>query len=337
MAAIALELNDAGLLLLREGSPRPGAESPGLALFEEGAVLVGAPAAAVVWRKPRSAFDRFWDPPSLEALGLHAPPGVRRADLAHAHLRSLREALPEPPSEAILAVPGFWDRTALGLALSLARAAGFPVVGLLDSAVAGAAFFARAGELLHLDLTRHRSLVTTLRGGPVLERVRLAEAEGCGQAAFERALVEALARRCVHETRFDPLHSGDSEQRVHDALPGWLAELRREGTCAVRLPGGRREHRFELSRQALAAELEPLYRMLVDRVRSERGPATLLVTARAARLPGLLERLRDEGGLAVVELPRDAAVSAALRFRSHVRHAGEALPLVTRLPLGKGA
>jgi len=339
MAAIALELNDAGLVLLREGALRPEPESPGLASFEGGRVLVGAAAAAVARRQPRSVFDRFWDPPSLELLGLHAPAGLRRADLAHAHLRSLRDALPEEPGEAVLLVPGFWDRPTLGLVLGLARAADFPVSGLLDAAVAAAAFFARAGDSLHLDLTRHRSVITALRGGRVVERVRVAEAEGCGQAAFERSLIESIARRCVLETRFDPLHSGASEQQVHDSLTGWLVELRREGTCAVRLPGGRREHRFELSREALASDLEPLYRELVERVANEKAPESgaLLVSARAARLPGLLERMRDACGLRMVELPRDAAVSAGLRLRAHVRHAGAALPFVTRLPVGEGA
>jgi hypothetical protein len=68
-------------------------------------------------------------------------------------------------------------------------------------------------------------------------------------------------------------------------------------------------------------------------MRPSAGP--LLVSARAARLPGLLDRLRTEVRHEVIELPLDAAVSAALRFRARIRHVGEALPFVTRLAVSE--
>ncbi|HJS59293.1 MAG TPA: hypothetical protein VKA01_14420 [Vicinamibacteria bacterium] len=337
MPAVALELNDAGLLLLREGEPRPAPESPGVALFEGQAVVVGAAAAARACLVPRAVHDRFWDPLGPESLGIHFPPGLRRADVAHAHLRSLRDALQEPATEVLLAVPGFWQRPALSLLLSLARHAGLPVVGLVDAAVAAGAYFARAESFLHVDITRHRSVLTTLRGGESVERVRTVDADCSGQAAAERLLREAIARRFVLETRFDPLHSGASEQALQDALTGWLAELHREETCPARLRAGRREHTIELSRRSLASDLDPLYRTLLAQVAAEARPSAgpLLVSARAARLPGLLERLRTEVRGEVIELPPDAAVSAALRFRARIRHAGEAVPFVTRLAISE--
>jgi hypothetical protein len=333
MSAAALELNDAGLVLLREGAARPEPDSPGVALFEGEAVLVGAAAAARERLLPRAVHDRFWDPLGIEPLGARFPPGLRHADVAHAHLRSLRDALPEAPDAVVIAVPGFWERPALGLLLGVARSAGLQVAGLVDAAVAAAAGVAHAGELLHLDLTRHRSVLTRLREGAAVERVEVAHFEGSGLLAAERALIEAIARRFVLETRFDPLHSGASEQALHDGLPGWLAALHREETCPASLEAGRRRHAIELSRSALASDLDPLYRTLLRQVAAVATQATglLLVSARAARLPGLLERLRGEGGRELIELPHDAAVSAALRFRARIAQAGEALPFVTRL------
>lgn len=332
MAAIALEVNDAGLVLLREGQPRPEPDSPGVAFFEQATVLVGAAGAARARLLPRATHDRFWEAPLLAPLGEPRPAGLRRADVAHAHLRSLRAALPERPTEAYLAVPGSWDRESLGLLLSAARQAGFPVAGLIDAAVAASAFFARHAEFLHLDLTRHRCVVTALRGGSAVERLRVSEAEGPGLAAAERALVESIARRFVAETRFDPLHSGESEQALCDALPVALRDLRHTGSCSIRLPGGSREHQLELARADLAADLDGHYRALQLQLDAAAGPAVVLASERIGRLPGLVERLRATGR-EVIELPRDAAVSATLRLRDHVRHAGEALPFVSRLPL----
>lgn len=332
MPALALELNDAGLVLLQEGEPRPAPDSPGLALFEGQAVFVGASAAARARRLPRAVHDRFWDPLGTEPLGARFPTGLRHADLAHAQLRALRAALPEPPSEVVVAVPGFWERPALGLLLGVARSAGLPVAGLVDAAVAAAAFFARADELLHLDLTRHRSVLTRLRGGVAVERTAVAAAEGSGWAAAERALLEAIARRFVLETRFDPFHSGASEQALQDSLPAWLSELRREETCPARVKAGR-EHTILLSRSALASDLDRLNRTLLGQVAAEAAgrAGVLLVSARAAGLPGLLDRLRRQADLEVIELARDAAVSAALRFRARIVQPGEAVPFVTRL------
>ena len=54
--------------------------------------------------------------------------------------------------------------SALGLLLSVARAAGLPVAGLVDAAVAAASLgHRRRRRCLHLDLTRHRAVVTALR------------------------------------------------------------------------------------------------------------------------------------------------------------------------------
>ena len=57
--ALALEVNDGGLLLLREGEGRPRPDSPGLAWFEGDAVRVGVDAARQWRQKPRAIYDRF--------------------------------------------------------------------------------------------------------------------------------------------------------------------------------------------------------------------------------------------------------------------------------------
>jgi hypothetical protein len=208
------------------------------------------------------------------------------------------------------------------------------VAGLVDSAVAGASYFARGDEVLHLELTLHRSVVTALKAGAEVERLRVADNPGPGQSVYERTLLDAVARRFIQETRFDPLHSGASEQALAQALPRWLLELRRAESTEARLASGRREHQVELRREPLAAAVDSLSRALCQQVGAERRSAStvVLVSARAARLPGLLDRLGEAEGLDVVELPPDAAVAATLRLRDRIRHEGDALPFVTRLP-----
>jgi hypothetical protein len=334
MGALSLEVNDAGLLALREGAPRPEAESPGVALLADDSVVVGPAAVTRARLRPRAVHDAFWDRLDTEPLARPFPADASRADLAYAHLSAVARALPAPPTEAFLAVPGFWSKGRLGLLMTLARAAGLPVAGLVDAAVAASSFAGGTTPLVHVDLTLHRAVVTALTGGTEIARTRVVDAEGLGQRGFEDPLADAIARRFVEETRFDPLHSGASEQALRDALPLWLVELRREGTCPAVLSAGGREHRVELTRAAAEAAIDAPSRDLAARIAAmEAAPGTrLLASARVSRIPGLADRLRSATGLEVIELPYDSAVSGTMRHRTHIRHAGDALPFVTRLP-----
>jgi hypothetical protein len=335
MAALALEVNDAGLQLLREGRPRPEV-SPAVALFEDGAVLTGAAAAARAALRPRAVHDAYFDPLDTEPLGAPFPAGIRRADLAYAHLSTLVDGA-RSEDEAFLAVPGFWTAEGLGLLVSVAGAAGLRVAGLVDAAVAAATLVGGAQARLHVDLTRHRLAVSVLEGGAELERTEVLGVEGLGLRSFENALVRAIAEIFVQETRFDPLHAGASEQALRDALPGWLRDLRREEACEAALESGGRKHRATLTRVALAQATLELQRAVAGQARAllPAGEALLLISARASGVPGLTAQLGEATRLPHVELPYDSAVAATLRRREHLRHPGPGLPFVTRLaPLG---
>jgi hypothetical protein len=339
VAALALEVNDAGLIGLREGASFPMPESPGMAVLDGERLLVGAEAAAQARLKPRLVHDTFWDPLDMAPAGRPFPAALRRADLAHAQLTALREAAGRGVDEVYLAVPGFWSVDALSLLLSVARAAGLPVVGLVDAAVAAASLGHEGKTLLHLDLTRHRASVTALAQEAEVTRTGVVEAAGRGWAAFEEAWTDAVAAQFVRETRFDPRHTATSEQSLHDALAGWLSELCLRQALPVALTAGGRRHAIELTRASLVAAAGSLYRGLVEQVSALRPagePAVVLLTHRTARLPGLGDRLREVPGLAVVELHSSAAASGALQHRDRLRHAGDALPFVTRLPVGVG-
>jgi hypothetical protein len=332
MRALALEVNDAGLQVLSDGRPRRFAESPGIALFEDGALLTGAAAAARAQIRPRAVCDVYWDRLDTEPLGRPYPSRVSHADVAFAHLRALREEL-GPDAEVILAVPGFWTPTAVGLLLSVTRAAGLDVRGVVDSAVAGACYAPRAGRLLHLDLTRHRAVLTTLDTREDTRRLAVADAAGLGTAAFETAYADHLTRRFVAETRYDPRHSGRADQALHDAMPRWLREVRSVPATEAVLGAGGREHEILVSLEDFARAGKALHARLADEVRVRSVEAKMLVlSARASSQPGLSSHLRERSGLEVFELPHDAAVVAALRHHSRLRREGDALPFVTRLP-----
>lgn len=336
MAAAALEVNDAGLLLLREARPRP-VESPCLALFEDGTVLTGALAAARAHLTPRAVHDTYFDRLDLQPLDEHHPAGLRHADLAYAHLASLAGEL-SPDDEVFLAVPGSWTDERLALLLGVARAASLRVAGLVDAATAAVSLLIGTDPCLHVDLTRHRTVVSAFRGGGEPERSGVTVTEGAGTRAFEERLVHEVAAAFVDATRFDPLHSGAAEHALRAALPAWLRELRRAETCEASLVAGGREHRATLAREDLAGVARDLQRAVAEQAKAlvPAGSARLVVSARVSGFPGLTARLCEATGLEAVELPYDGAVVATLRHRDRLRHSGPALPFVTRLPPAGG-
>jgi len=334
MTALALEVNDVGLVALRAGASHPLPASPGLALFDAGQLLLGAEAADQARLKPLCVHDTYWDHLDTAPAGLPFPEDVRRADLAHAQMAAVRAQAGPGIGEVFLAVPGFWSTAALGLLLSVARSAGLPVVGLVDAAVAAASLGHPGETLIHLDLTRHRSVATAIVQGDGVARARVLADEGRGWTAFEEAWTGAIAWQFVRETRFDPRHGGPAEQALHDALPGWIAELGVRQSVPAALRAGGREHAIELTRASLVTAAADLFRALAGQVsllKRPGAPATVLLAHRAA-LPGLADLLRGVPGLTVVELASSAATSGALQHRDRLRHGGDALPFVTRLP-----
>ena len=61
-------------------------------------------------------------------------------------------------------------------------------------------------------------------------------------------------------------------------------------------------------------------------------PSCVLVSSHAARLPGLVARLRGVRGLELALLPEQAAAQGALRAREALRGPGASLRFATRLP-----
>jgi hypothetical protein len=331
MATVALELADAGLLALRDGAL--SAPSPGVALLDPAGVTVGREAAAALRLKPVLAMDRFWSALSLEPL-VRTAPGVRTtADLAYLHLSRLWAEVAAPGDEAVAAVPGSLRGQALGLAVGIARAAGIPAAGWVDAAVAACAGLPAEATVLHLDVELHQSVLTVLQGGDVLRRRRVDIAPRVGLKALEAAWAQLVAEAMVRRTRFDPLHHAAAEQQLFDRLPRWLAAAAAGGPVDVQVESGAGAFGVSLPGEQFVFVAEAWYSQLVELLRAARGteePATLALSARAARLPGLAARCAEVEGVVIVELPEGAAARGA--FDHAARLASDPPALVTALP-----
>jgi hypothetical protein len=337
----ALELHDAGLLVVGQSAlDSPLAPpSPGYVLLDGDKLLTGAAAAGRERLRPRHVRNRFWSEPDGPPPGRPFPDRMTRGDLAHAQLSDLWKGVGGGIDELLLVLTGAYSGPQLGLILGIARAADLPVSGLVDAATAAAVHPWPGERLLHLDLHLHRAIVTELlRTGDVVRR-RVEVAEGDGLVTIRGALARRVAELFLRETRFDPLHAAETEQRLYDGLPYWLNRLRSEDGFDLRFDTGGSEHKIELTRERLAAAVDTEYERiarLVSAVKPAGEPTTLLLAHAACAFPGIESRLSKIANLRIVALPRSAAAAGALLAHESISAKAEALPFVTRLPLCQG-
>ena len=297
MATIGIEIVDAALLAARDGVRV--AASPGIALVDGAAIVTGEAAAAAARLKPALVNDRYWSDLSTASLARAEDPVASHADLAHAQLAALWRAAAQPGDDAAFAVPGTMRPREIGLLLGIARHIGIPVAGLVDSAVAASAGVAARATVLHLDVQLYQAVLTEMQGAAILRRRRVEAAQRAGQKAMHAAWAQVVAEALVRRTRFDPMHEAATEQQLYQRLPEWLAGLatRESLDATLDTDGGSftatvRREQFTLAAEAWYAQISEL----VHGGHRADEPATLLLSARAALLPALAERLGSAAG-----------------------------------------
>lgn len=327
-----LEVNDAGLRL--SDGERVIANEPGFASVSAEQVMVGEVARRQARLSPRLSHSRFWY--QLDQAPLDRPLGSVRntADLAYWQLRQVRDAADGEP--LLLAVPSSFEADQLGLLLGLCRAAELGAVGLVDGAVAAVATRAAQGVVLHVDVQLHRVWMTRLDVGKAVVRGAGHDLAKPGMVTVWDAAAAVIAEAFVKQTRIDPLHSAASEQTLYDALPDWLAQVSVKPVTSLSMTVGGRSHRISLARDTVVAALHPLLTRVTRALRADVAAAPgaqVMLSDRAAAIPGLVEALTTALGTAPQVLDALAMAKGALQHRECIETTDEALPWVTRLPV----
>lgn len=340
MTAIAIEMSDTGMLAVTDAGGAVG-PSPGYALLDGKRLLVGVEAQARSRLKPRWIDHRFWDELDSSPMPKPFPRSLSRADVAHAHLSHLWGRVQQElgataeSASVLLAVPGSFSANQLGLILGIARAAEIPVTGMVDASVAAVAQASGGHRVLHLDVLLHRMIWTELERDGELVRRRVEVMETGGLARIWDAWAKRIAELLVRQTRFDPFHHGSAEQTLYDGLPEWLAELSRADSVLVTLESEGKERSVELTADGIGPVTSSLTQPVVEVARVLAGsgvPATLILSDRAAAIPGLAHELSQLSQDGVAALDVGAAARGALDQRSRIESPGSELPFVIRLP-----
>lgn len=351
MTLAALELNDQALLMQAEDGTVHA--EPGFARLAAGGVVTGEEARGFAWREPQHGYNQYWCHLNTTPLVARQKWARHNGDIAFAQLRSLWQGAGSPAS-LLLLPPGSWSDGQLSLLLGMVKVLPCTVRGVLDNALA--ACMAVTRPTLYVDLQLHQTVISRVSPGPGTVAIDHQEVfPTLGLLQVQNSVARHISHLLIDSRRYDPLHASESEQRIYDELPGWLARLCWQEEVSAVLESEHGDMPFILRNdavRALLAERLVSVRAFLERHRGSQ----LLLSHASALLAGLSDEFADaevapqtvateqalahwpqlegslEGGLyRLREIPRLAAASTPVDeagpLATHVLHGDQALPL----------
>ena len=212
MTLLAAHLNDAGLLLT--DGERILCREPGFALLEDDRLVTGRAAWAVASLKPRRIQNRYWAGLTTDPLPDRRFGHLTAADLVSNQLESLWNSAAKPGDKLLLAVPPYMNSEHLGLLLGIAMDLEIPVVGMVDAAVAATRREYVNAVPVHIDLSLHSAMLTRMSQDGQAQLERSAVIDEAGMLDLYGIWLKVIAETFVQQSRFDPLHTAETEQAL---------------------------------------------------------------------------------------------------------------------------
>ena len=331
MSLLAVHLNDAAISVYDRD--RVLYREPGFALLEDDKLTTGTAAFSQARLKPRRIHNHYWSELSTEPLADRRFHHLSAADIVS---RQLEQIWQQVSGEAIVvAVPAYMDTASLGLFLGIAAELGVPVAGMVDAAVAATRREYQGAVPVHVDLGLHSAQLTRLTQAGQVQVDRSEVIEGCGMIALYDAWIAQIAEAFVQQSRFDPLHTAETEQMLQDRLKDWLIAASAGDSVQMEIVYRDISHAAEMESLELVATAAPVYHRIVSNLRAlyraDETPA-LQLSDRAARMPGLADILTARvGGELFVQEP--GATARGLLARCGDMKPGQgAVSLIRKLP-----
>lgn len=332
MTLLAAHLNDAGLVFT--DGERILCREPGFALLEDDGLVTGQEAWASASLKPRRIQNRYWAGLSTGPLADARFRHLSAADLVSNQLETLWSRLAKPGDQLALAVPGYMDNASLGLLLGIAMELEIPVVAMVDAAVAATRREYVNAVPVHVDLSLHHAMLTRLSQDGQAQYERSALIDEAGMLDLYDIWLRMIAETFVQQSRFDPLHTAETEQALQDSILGWLATAASRSSVAMEVEYRGITHRAEIESLEFVSAAAPVYQAIVSNLRAlyrAGDTPALQLSDRAARMPGLADTLTARVG-GEVFLLEPGATARGLARRCTASRPGSAVSLVRHLP-----
>lgn len=333
MSLLAAHINDAGISVL--SAERLLYREPGFALLEDTELATGQKAFESARIKPRRIQNRFWSELTTDALADRRFQHLSAADLASRQLEQIWHAVAASGDRLVVAVPAYMSGDNLGLFLGIAHELNVPVVGLVDAAVAATRREYAGAVPVHVDLSLHATMLSRLRQNGQVQLDRSEIIENGGLLSLYDAWIRIISDAFVKQSRFDPLHTAETEQLLLDRLSGWLADASAHDAVSLEIEYQGIAHSAELESLDLISAAAPVYQRIASQLRAiyraEETPAIQL-SDRAARMPGLADMLAARVGGEVFLLEPGATARGLLTRCRDMQRGDGGVTLIRQLP-----
>lgn len=337
MSLLAAHLNDAGIVVLND--EKILYREPGFALLEDDHLITGAAAYASARLKPRRVQNHFWSDLRTEPLPDRRFHHLSTADLVSRQLERVWKKVSVPGDRLVVAVPSYMKNENLGLLLGIAAELEIPLVAMVDAAVAATRRQYEHAVPTHIDLSLHSTTLTRLTQEGQVQVERSVVVEDGGLLALYDNWLKIIAEAFVQQSRFDPLHTAETEQMLQDRMPKWLTAASSAETVSMEVEYHGTSHQVELDALELVAAAAPVYQRVVSNLRAlykaEETPAIQL-TDRASRMPGLAETLKARVGGEIFILEPGATARGLIKRCPEERQSG-GVTLTRHLPWDQAA
>lgn len=331
MARLAVHLNDAGISVQNETTLLY--REPGFALLDDDRLITGTAAFSQARVKPRRIHNGYWSDLQTGPLPDRRFHHLSAADIVSRQLEQIWQQV--SGDDMIVAVPAYMGTGNLSLFLGIAAELNIPVAGMVDAAVAATRREYQDAVPVHVDLSLHSALLTRLGQSGQVAVDRSVVIDDCGMIALFDAWIALIAESFVQQSRFDPLHTAETEQMLQDKLKDWLAVAASGNSVTMAVEYRGIKHEAVLESLELVATAAPFYHRIVSSLRAlyraDESPA-LQLSDRAARMPGLADILTARVG-GEIYLLEPGATARGLLARCRDMKAGDAaVSLVRKLP-----
>ena len=338
MSLLAAHLNDAGISFL--DSEAVLYREPGFALLDDDQLTTGRKALTQARIKPHRIQNRFWSDLNTTSLADKRFRHLSAADLVSRQFEQAWSQIAASGDQVVLAVPAYMSSDRLGLLLGIAAELNVPIVGMVDAAVAATRRQYKNAVPVHIDLSLHAALLTRISQGGQAQVDRSVVVDECGVLALNETWLRAIAEAFVNQSRFDPLHTAETEQVLQDNLSKWLASASAGAKVEMQVDYRGISHQAELNTLEFIAAAAPVYHQIVSNLRAlfraDEVPA-LQLTDRAARMPGFADILGARVGGELFMLESGATARGLLARCQTMRNDGAAVSLIRQLPWDQSA
>lgn len=338
MSLGVLELNDAAVTFAADNVVL--ARSPGYAVLDKDQLLIGERAFAQARVLPSWSNNRFWRQLNTDPIHDATLTVRHHADLAFVHLESIWKQHGNGVDNVIVIVPGYYDRQQLALLLGIAKELRIPVSGFIDASLAAVRAQPLSDLVLHLSVHLHETTLTVLDAARQITRRHTITVADTGLYALWDRWANLIANQFVQTLRFDPLHDAATEQRLFDAVPGWIRQLDdQEPAPEFGLALDDVTHQAAISSDQLTNACTSLYPAIVSAIREATSGhnARLYLGAGFAGFPGLNDSLNLVDHITIGALPDTSAIDAVYEHASEIIGAGDGISHVVTLTLDAGS